>query len=151
MIAITPLQVEHLNVAYQLLSQAECPTPPAAYLLGHFKTANIAGSIQSELVEHFIENHGLDEETAIQAAEAVVVKDAVVRIPLSVDVLRSILGLGLILDGDEGAVLLDSGESLPITLSRDMGIRVGIGSLWNLSLASSDVSIVDYFRRTPEN
>ena len=151
MIAVTPLQIEHLNVAYQLLSQAECPTPTEAYILGHFKTANIAGNIQSELIEHFIENHGLDEETATQAAGTVKVKDAVVRIPLTVDVLRSILGLGLILDGDEGAVLLDSGETLPITLSRDMRIRVGIGSLWNLSLASSGVSIDDYFRRTPEN
>ena len=150
MIPVSPIQLEHLHLAYQLLAHAGVASPGGAFLLGHFVPTGLESHLDSELEEHFIEHHGLDEETAKQSAAGIQVTDAVVQIPVTMDVLNTILGRGLLLDGDEGAVLLSNGETLPVTLSREMGVRVSLGGLSHLCLASDDISLTDYFRLKPE-
>ena len=151
MLYVSPVQLEHLYLACQLLNQAGAPSPMGACLMGHFDPVGIDVAIQEELEEHFIEHHGLDEDAATEAAGKVHATDAVCRIPVTTDVLRAVLGLGLILDGDEGAVLLDNGEALPITMTRAMGVRAGLNSLFRLCLASDEASLLDYFKKKPEN
>jgi hypothetical protein len=150
MLYVSPVQLEHLYLAYQLLGQAGAPAPAGAYLLGHFKPVGLESHLLDELEEHFIEHHGQDEETAKQSAGAVHVIDAVTQIPLSVDVLRAVLGLGLMLDGDDGCVLLDNGEALPVTMARAMGVRAGLNSLTQMCVAGGGTSLLDYFKQRPE-
>lgn len=150
MLYVSSIQLEHLYLACQLLSQAAAPQPTGAWLLGHFDPAHLAGSIQDELEEHFIEHHGQAEDQAKQSASAMHPVDAVARIPLSADVLRAVLGPGLRLDNDEGCVLLDNGEALPITLTREMGIHAGLNTLSRLALAGDGTSLLDYFKQRAE-
>ncbi len=140
---LSPVQVEHLLIAYQLLSEAQVP-PPAAALVGHLNPAGFAPHLQDEITEFYIGHHGLDENTARQSAEASVVHKAVVSIPLSADVLRLLLNGGVVLDGDEGLIVIDSGSALPVTFARSMSLRVTLSNLGNITLAPADAVLSDY-------
>lgn len=150
MLYVSPVQLEHLYLACQLLNQAGAPGPTGACLMGHFSPVGMEIAIQDELEEHFIEHHGLDEDAAKQAASQVHAVDAVCQIPVTTDVLRAVLGPGLVLDGDDGCVLLDNGEVLPVTMTRAMGVKAGLNSMSRLCLASSEASLLGYFKKKPE-
>lgn len=142
---LSPVQVEHLYIAYQLLSEAQVK-PPEAVLIGTLNGSYLAANILDEITEFFMSGHGLDEEVARQSAEASTVHSALVRIPLTMDVLRLLLGAGLPLDGDEALVTIDSGSALPVTISRDMRVRVTLGNLSNLVVAPADAILSEFLQ-----
>lgn len=149
MAPITPIQLEHLYIAYQLLAQARA-APPVVVLMAHVPVVGLENRFQEELTEHFLGHQGLDEAQARESAMAVHVKDIAVALPVTVDTLRLLLAHGVLLDGDAALIRLGNGEVLPVTLSREMQVRAGLGSMWNLVLANESDTLGAYFEHPSE-